>query len=264
MSEGGREDEGADWSADAFHRGDFWLIQPRGKGHRAGTDAMMLAAAVPGGFAGRLADLGAGAGAAGLAVVSRCRGARAVLVERSPEMAAFARRTLADPRNAHLADRVGVLEADVSLAGRAREAAGLGTEAFGFVVMNPPFNDRTHRASPDTLKRDAHVMEGNLFEAWLRTAAAVLRPGGGFAAIVRPQSLGPLLPALDGRFGAAEIVPIHPRPDIPAIRIVLRARRAARAPLALLPPLVLHDGPGHAFSACADAVNNGRAGLFGD
>jgi hypothetical protein len=44
-----------------------------GKGHRSGMDAMMLAAAVPGSFAGRLADLGAGAGAAGLAVASRCR-----------------------------------------------------------------------------------------------------------------------------------------------------------------------------------------------
>ena len=49
---------------DAFHRGNFWLVQPRGKGHRAGMDAMMLAAAVPSHFAGRLADFGAGAGAA--------------------------------------------------------------------------------------------------------------------------------------------------------------------------------------------------------
>ena len=38
----------------------------------------MLAAAVPSGFAGRLADFGAGAGAAGLAVASRCAGATVV------------------------------------------------------------------------------------------------------------------------------------------------------------------------------------------
>src|SRR5690606_27508380 len=81
-------------TVDAFHRGDFHLVQPR-RGHRAGTDAMMLAAAVPGNFAGRLADLGAGAGAAGLAVAARCRLSQIVLVERSPEMASWARRTLA-------------------------------------------------------------------------------------------------------------------------------------------------------------------------
>ncbi|RWH47878.1 MAG: methyltransferase, partial [Mesorhizobium sp.] len=33
-------------TVDAFHRGRFWLVQPR-QGHRAGMDAMMLAAAVP-------------------------------------------------------------------------------------------------------------------------------------------------------------------------------------------------------------------------
>ena len=45
---------------DAFHRGDFWLVQPKGAGHRAGVDAMILAAAVPSAFSGRLADFGAG------------------------------------------------------------------------------------------------------------------------------------------------------------------------------------------------------------
>ncbi len=74
---------------DAFHRGDFWLVQPKGTGHRAGVDAMILAAAVPSAFVGRLADFGAGAGAAGLAVASRCRKATAVLVENAAEMAHF-------------------------------------------------------------------------------------------------------------------------------------------------------------------------------
>ena len=64
---------------DAFHRGDFHVVQPS-RGHRSGMDAMMLAAAVPSSFAGRLADLGAGAGAAGLAVASRCTGWTVVLV----------------------------------------------------------------------------------------------------------------------------------------------------------------------------------------
>ncbi|TGV74768.1 methyltransferase, partial [Mesorhizobium sp. M00.F.Ca.ET.158.01.1.1] len=75
-------------TVDAFHRGRFWLVQPKHGGHRAGMDAMMLAASVPSSFGGRLADFGAGAGAAGLAVLSRCPGAQAVLVERAPEMAA--------------------------------------------------------------------------------------------------------------------------------------------------------------------------------
>lgn len=256
-------DVGEPFTVDAFHRGDFHLVQPR-RGHRAGTDAMMLAAAVPGGFAGRLADLGAGAGAAGLAAASRCRLARVVLVERAPEMAAWARRTLAHEANAGIRDRAEVLEADVTLTGRARRDAGLGDGAFDFALMNPPFNARADRASPDDLRRSAHVMEDDTFERWLRTAAAIVRPRGELALIARPQSLPAILAALKGRFGDARIVPVHPRADTAAIRIVVRAARGSRAGLTLCPPLVIHEAAGDGFSPRADAVNNGRASLFGD
>jgi tRNA1(Val) A37 N6-methylase TrmN6 len=251
-------------TVDAFHRGNFWLVQPKGSGHRAGMDAMMLAAAVPSGFAGRLADLGAGAGAAGLAVASRCPGATVVLVENAPEMLAFAERSIAHPDNAHLKDRVSLLAADVGLIGKARAAAGLADGAFDFAIMNPPFNAEHDRATPDALKRGAHVMPDGLFERWIRSAAAIIKPRGGLAVIARPLSLEAILAALGSRFGKVEIMPVHPRPDAPAIRIVVRAVRASRAGLSLLPALALHETAGDGFSARADAINNGRASLFGD
>src|SRR5688572_17256404 len=149
---------------DAFHRGDFWLVQPKGAGHRAGVDAMMLAAAVPASFSGKLADFGAGAGAAGLAVASRCPKAAVVLVENSAEMADFASQTLEHERNAHLRGRASVVVADVTLTGRAREKAGLADASFDYVIMNPPFNAAKDRPTPDALKQKAHVMEDGLFE----------------------------------------------------------------------------------------------------
>jgi len=253
---------GAD-TVDAFHRGDFWIVQP-GRGHRSGMDAMMLAATVPGSFAGRLADLGAGAGAAGLAVASRCPDARIVLVENDPEMAAFARRSAALPQNARLGDRVEIVEADVALRGRARVSAGLGDGAFDFAIMNPPFNPAHDRPTPDALRRRAHVMEAGTLEAWMRTAAALVKAGGGVAAIARPVSLPELLAALAGRFGATRIVPVHPRPAEPAIRVIVRATRGSRKALALEPPLVLHGAGGHGHTPRAELVCNGRASLFGD
>jgi tRNA1(Val) A37 N6-methylase TrmN6 len=253
-----------DRTVDAFHRGDFFLVQPRGRGHRAGMDAMMLAAAVPSSFSGRLADFGAGAGAAGLAVASRCSRAKVALIELSPDMTEYALLSLAHAGNAHLAQRASVIEADVTLTGKRRQAAGLTDASFDFVIMNPPFNPGIDRPSPDPLKREAHVMVGDgSFEGWLRTAAAVVRPGGGLAIIARPDSLAPILEALKGRFGGTAILPIHPRAETPAIRVVLRAVRGSRAGLALHPPLVLHED-GERFSAKADAINNGKASLFGD
>ena len=249
---------------DAFHRGDFWLVQPKGAGHRAGVDAMMLAAAVPSTFSGRLADFGAGAGAAGLAAASRCSKATVTLVENSAEMAHFASQTLEHPKNAHLDGRASVLVADVTLAGRAREKAGLADGSFDYVLMNPPFNAVKDRPTPDALKQKAHVMEDGLFERWIRSAAAVVKPRGSLAIIMRPVSLAPVLAAIAGRFGNAEILPVHPHADRPAIRIVLRAVRAARGGLSLQPPLVLHEAGSDRFSQKADAINNGRASLFGD
>ena len=249
---------------DAFHRGRFWLVQPARGAHRAGLDAMLLAAAVPGDFAGIVTDFGAGAGAAGLAVVARCPNARTLLVERSPEMAEFARAGLALDENKAIASRASVLEADVVSPAAARIAAGLTDNSADFIIMNPPFNEDSDRATPETLKRQAHVMDAELWERWLRTAAAVARPRAGLALIARPASLPDILPALKGRFGRAEMIPVHPREDRAAIRIVVRAWYGARGRLSVLPPLVVHGPSGNRFTARADEMCNGAASLFGD
>lgn len=249
---------------DAFHRGRFWLAQPAGRGHRAGMDAMVLAAAVPSGFGGRVADLGAGAGAAGFAVAARCPKAKVTLVERDTAMAGFAEQSIGLDENRHLMSRVAVLRADVSLAGRARTAAGLADRSHDFVIMNPPFNDRADRPSPDEMKRGAHVMDAGMFAAWTRTAAAILKPGGGLALIARPASLAAVLEAVEQRFGALELKPLHPHADRPAIRFVLRGVRGSRAGLSIHPPLVLHGDDRREFTTEADAICNGAQTLFGD
>jgi tRNA1(Val) A37 N6-methylase TrmN6 len=259
--------DGRDWpphTIDAFHRGAFHLVQPSDKGHRAGTDALMLAAAVPSGFSGMVADLGAGVGAAGLAVLSRCPQAKALLVERSPEMVEWAQRTLALEANAVFANRATILSADVTLTGAARRAAGLADNSVDFAILNPPFNALPDRSSPDGLRAEAHVMTPDLFETWLRTAAAIVRPKGRVAVIARPQSLADILAAFAGRFGRAQIVPVLPRADKAAVRIVVRGELGSRAALSILPPLVVHNLTGNGFSERADAINNGRASLFGD
>lgn len=248
-------------TVDAFHRGRFHLVQPRGRGHRAGMDAMVLAALVADGRPVRVADLGAGAGAAGMAVAARLEQAEVVLFERSADMAAFARKSLALPENAALSPRVSVVEADVTLKGRARQAAGLADDTFDHVIMNPPFNDAADRRTPDALKAEAHAMTETLFEDWVRTAGAILKPGGQLSLIARPQSVGEIVMACARRFGGLDITPLYPRPGEDAVRILATAIKGSRARLTLRPGLVMHDGEGHAFSAFVDDLNNGRAAL---
>jgi tRNA1(Val) A37 N6-methylase TrmN6 len=245
---------------DAFHGGVFEVVQPLKSGHRAGSDALLLAAALPEGSRGRLADLGAGAGVAALAAMAMNEGIEAVLVEIDPVMADCARHSLALAANSAIAHRATVIEADIRLAGKAREAAGLANASFDFVIANPPYYSPEERRSPDERRALAHVMESGGLDAWLRTSAAILKPGGQLFLIWRPRQMAELLEAAKGRFGAIRLLPLHARSAAPASRMIVRATRGSREPLSLMPGVVLHENDGKA-TEIAQGLFNGRARL---
>ncbi|MBM3641409.1 MAG: methyltransferase, partial [Alphaproteobacteria bacterium] len=64
-------------------------------GHRAGTDAVLLAAATPQDQRGLILDIGTGAGAVGLMAALRAPGASVGLVEIDRESCALARENVA-------------------------------------------------------------------------------------------------------------------------------------------------------------------------
>ena len=80
----------AEFTEDAVLGGQLWLRQPK-SGHRAGHDAILLAAATPAKSGDRVVDFGAGVGAAGLAVARRVADIRLVLVEIDAALADLAR-----------------------------------------------------------------------------------------------------------------------------------------------------------------------------
>ena len=229
-------------SLDGFYGGRFTLIQPRKTGYRSGLDALLLAATLVSQDRGRAADLGAGAGAVGFAACCRNAAVTMRLVENQEIMADLARQSLALPRNADFAGRIEVIEGDL-LAGRAaRETMGLADASFDHVLTNPPFHPHDHRPSPDALRAGALMTAAPDFLArWIGVSAALLAPDGRFAAILRTDALAAVLSACEGRLGALRILPVHTRFGEPAGRVLLLARRGSRAPLSLLPGLVLRD-----------------------
>ncbi|EJF86732.1 tRNA1(Val) (adenine(37)-N6)-methyltransferase [Bartonella rattimassiliensis] len=247
---------------DSFHRGKFYLVQPHKYGHRSGMDAMLLASLVPSDLKGKVVDLGAGAGAAGLAVASRCLNVHVTLVERSVYMISYAQKTLMLKQNEQFAGRICLLKADVTFKGNARIKAGLIDNSFDFAIMNPPFNNPTDRKTLDKQKAEAHVMPEAMFDNWLRSAAAIVKPGGYLGLIARPQSLTDILRTLKGRFGGICIIPVHARTKTAAIRLLFYAKRGSRAALSILPALVIHEGNDHTFSPRVDAINNGYISLW--
>lgn len=243
---------------DGLLGGRLVLRQPA-RGHRVGTDAVLLAAAAPPLAEGLIVDVGAGVGAVGLALAQRNPGAGVVLLEKNPAAAALARDNVA--LNA-LEARARVIEADLFDAA-ARKAEGL-VESAQLAATNPPFLTASEaRRSPDSDRAMAHMLDEGGVAKWLRASLAILRPGGILVAIHRADALDALLPALSGRIGDLRIFPIFPREGEKAVRVVLRGRKGSKAPLSLLPGLVLHK-PDGGFTPLAEAVHREGRPLFAD
>jgi tRNA1(Val) A37 N6-methylase TrmN6 len=235
---------------DAALGGRLTLRQPA-RGHRFGHDAILLAAATPAAAGEVAVDLGAGVGAAGLALARRVADLTVHLVEIDTDLAELARHNA--ERNG-LGDRVAAHALDVAAPFEAFAAAGLAAGCADRVLMNPPFHAAGRaQASPDARRRVAHVAPAGTLVAWLGTAARLLPRGGTLSVIYRADGLGELLGALAPAFGAVAILPVHPRPDAAAIRILVCAAKGRAAPPSLLPGLSLNRADGRP-SAAAEAV----------
>ena len=237
---------------DAFLGGRLQILQPR-HGYRAGLDAVMLAAAVEDrGAPVAILDAGAGVGTAGLCVARRCPEARVVLVEREADLARLARENI--ERNA-LADRVSVLEADLSNArSAALEAWGLAEGGFDHVIANPPYHaEGAGTAATNGLKAAAHAMPEAALDDWFRFLARMAKPGGEMLVIHKAAALPDLLEAAKGRFGALAAFPLYSCAGEPAHRVLLRGIKGSRAPFRLEAGYLVHGEDGR-FTVGAERV----------
>ena len=247
-------DDAAGTSEDTVLGGLLRLRQPR-RGHRIGHDAILLAAACPARPGEIAVDLGAGVGAAGLALARRVDEITVKLVEIDPELAAIAAENV---RLNGLEEWVKVVVLDVGAPARAHAAAGLRPESAARVLMNPPFQDSTRqRVSPERRRRLAHAASSETLVLWIKAAARLLRPRGTLTLIWRADGLAEVLHALAPAFGAATVLPVHSKPEAAAIRILVRATKASRAPLALLPGLVLSDDLGRPSAEAEKVLREG-------
>jgi tRNA1(Val) A37 N6-methylase TrmN6 len=228
------------------------LLQPL-VGYRAGMDAALLAAAVGGRPRERILEAGCGAGAALLQACHRAPDTRFTGVERDPAAFDLARRNIA--LNA-MAGRADVVQGDVDAGFKA-----LGASTFDAAFANPPFfDDPTGLRGPHLAKAGAWLADGGL-EAWTRFLLKAVREGGRIVVIHRADRLADLLALLGEGAGSFRIQPVQPFADAPAKRVLVQAIKTGRAPLMLLPPLVLHERAGAKHTAEADAVRRGEAAL---
>ncbi|MCP4383582.1 MAG: methyltransferase [Hyphomicrobiales bacterium] len=246
---------GAPVTVDAFLDGRVEAVQPAVGHHRSGLEAVLLAASLDARISGTVVDLGAGVGVAGFCTAARCRRAKIVLIERNADALACAKAALARPANADFAERVRIVAADITAPEAERSRAGMGRDLAEHVLLNPPFyrqGDGT--GSPDAARADAHRLDAGGLDSWLRAAASVLKIRGDVTIVFRAGGLDELLAAVGRRFGALDLLPVQPRADVAASRILARAVKGSRAGLRILPPLVLHGEAGSDYTPAVEAL----------
>jgi tRNA1(Val) A37 N6-methylase TrmN6 len=230
------------------------ILQPR-QGYRAATDPVLLAAAVPARSGDSVLELGCGAGVASLCLAARVPGLGLTALERQPAYAALARENAL--RNGM---DLTVVEGDLAaMPGDLRRA-------FDHVIANPPYFAAGDGTAANDAGREAALREDTPLAVWIDAATRRLAPGGWFTLIHLAARLPDVLAVLDGRLGSLSVLPLAPRPDRDASRVILRARKGGRAAFRLLAPMVLHDGAAHdgdrdSFTAEARAVLRDAADL---
>lgn len=242
---------------DDFLGGRIHAVQPK-QGHRTGSDAVWLQAAVPARAGERVLDAGAGVGVAGLCLLARAPEIEMTAIEIDPGLCALAEANAA--RNG-LSARFKAIDADVTSPAEGLFARGVMREGYDQVMANPPYHRAgTVRPAPDLARTAAHVMQEGALEAWIRFLATMAAPSGRLTLIHQPQALPELLALLERRFGGVAIFPLFPKVGEPATRVIVQAEKGSRAPLRLLPGLVLHEVDGR-YTAKAEAVLRAGAAL---
>jgi tRNA1(Val) A37 N6-methylase TrmN6 len=229
------------------------LARQPADGYRASIDSVLLGAAVLAKDGERAIELGCGSGAALLIAAERNPGATFLGVERDPALAALAE---ANARENPSAPRVAIVAGDALAPDPDRR------DAFDHAFLNPPYHDDVNALRPprDPARRAAFLNEEHGLADWIAAALAVVRSRGRVTLIHRADRLADALAAFEGKAGELRVRPIRPKAGAPAHRIVVRARKGVRSPLAICPDLVLHDAGG-GWTAEAAAILEGSQGF---
>nr|WP_303831132.1 methyltransferase [Asticcacaulis taihuensis] len=259
-------------------------MQPK-TGYRIGMDGALLAAACASLPKVKMAlELGCGVGGALLSLKMRRPALALTGIEREPDYAALARENI---RLNALSD-VTIIKGDIgqgykallsspALAGTfvPREAARRSpleaksvTEGakphsprFDLVFSNPPyFDDPETLRAPHEAKRPAWIADDGL-DAWLDFAQSATVDNGHIVFIHRADRLADILSGLSKKCGSFVIRPIQPFADKDAKRVLVRAQRLGKAPLRLLPPLILHDNGARKHTLEVESILRGETEL---
>ena len=235
---------------DAFLGGKLQILQPE-KGYRAGIDAVFLAASIPVVDGETIFEAGIGAGVASLCILARNPLLHITGIEVNSRYAVLCEQNA--KRNS-MSDMLRVIHGDVKDAMR-RDLAHMPEHgSFAHAFANPPyFEDGKVTQSPSLLKAQAHSFGPEDLDLWIKLLHAMVTLRGTVTLIHRADTLGKILQSMDNRFGDVRVAPLYAREATAASRVIVQGVKGSKAPLQLLPGLILHESD-NGFTPDAEAV----------
>lgn len=220
----------ADLTCDKFLGGRLNIWQPK-QGFRSGTDAILLASAVPVKPHESVLELGCGVGVVSLSLGCHAEGLRLCGVELQEHYAALAERNAQENSTDFEVVRGDVLQPDADLKER----------NFDHVVSNPPYfvtQKLTDPARQD--KAIAHVSRPGTTHDWVVQGLKRLKPKGYITVIQCVERMPELVGAIASGCGDMVVIPISSRAGEPASRVIIRGRKGAKGGAILRAPLIMH------------------------
>ncbi|MEM9938814.1 MAG: methyltransferase [Pseudomonadota bacterium] len=236
---------------DQFYSGRVTVFQPV-KGFRAGTDSVLLAAALPPDLRGHVLEVGCGAGGALLPAMNRLPEAQFTGLERDPAVARLARKGLTENS---FETRGKIVDGD------ARAIPADWENRFDLVFSNPPFFSEGAIQPPGEGKEAAYL-ESLPLKDWLSAMLFALRPKGTLTLIHRAADLARILSVIERRTGDITVLPVRSFPGADAKRVIVRARKGLRSgPMRLLSGIDLYQSKGGERAELMERVAGQGEGL---
>ena len=210
--------------------------------YRVGTDSILLAHFV--GFSQskkkkRVMDLGCGSGV--IAILLACDNDRLLVdgVDIQPDAVSCATENVA---LSGLADRVNIIEGDLR-----HHREFMLTGAYDHVVANPPYYaPRSGRQSGDVSRATARSEELCSIDDVCTAASYLLRWGGSFSLVHKPQRLADIFRALNGSgLEPKRIRFVQNKRSSPPSLVLIESRRGGNPSLKIETPLILKDDNGN-------------------